>query len=169
MSMMAYLQSISPHLIEAVQANPELLSPLLEQDSDVSNNDLAELADASESALEIGKDWHGIHFLLTDQAWDTPGVLGQVVLGGTEIGEDLGYGPARLLTPEQVKEIAQALATLAPGFLQAKFDPDQMNAADIYPGWEEADGDSLFQSFQALTTYYQAAAEGGLGMLSYLL
>src|SRR5262245_43187400 len=60
--------------------------------------------------LDIHKSWHGLHWLLCQSAWDGPEPLKHAVLGGQEIGEDLGYGPARLVDGAKVRAVAEALA-----------------------------------------------------------
>lgn len=166
--MIAYLQQISASLVTAIEADPGLLEELIDGATDTPEG--SELSETAAAALEIGKDWHGIHYLLTGQAWESPGVLGQVVLGGQEVGEDLGYGAARILSPEQVTTVAQALRELSPAELAAKFDPNALNEADIYPGnWEEMDRAGLAESYQRIGAYYDDAAAQGHGMLLYLL
>ncbi|NUR82053.1 MAG: DUF1877 family protein [Terrabacter sp.] len=51
--------------------------------------------------LDLDKSWHGIHFLLTGTDWSAgdAGAAGGAILGGRPVGEDDGYGPARLLEP----------------------------------------------------------------------
>jgi len=46
-------------------------------------------------SVSLDKAWHGLHYLLCGALEPAPGPLGQAVFGGTEIGEDPGYGPAR--------------------------------------------------------------------------
>jgi len=46
-------------------------------------------------SVSLDKAWHGLHYLLCGALEPAPGPLGQAVFGGTEIGEDQGYGPAR--------------------------------------------------------------------------
>ncbi len=55
--------------------------------------DLVEEAEPNSTTLDLDKMWHGAHWILTGTAWDAAGPLGQVILGGEEIGEDGGYGP----------------------------------------------------------------------------
>src|SRR5271165_1779219 len=73
--------------------------------------------------LNIDKSWHGIHFLLTSSAWGGTPPLSNAVLGGTEFGPDLGYGPARYLTPDQVKEVAAGLDRITGETLRGRFNP----------------------------------------------
>ncbi len=68
-------------------ADPDLFEVLLDDDP-------------SDEFLDLDKAWHGLHWLLTGTADDTDTPAGQAILGGTEIGEDKGYGPSRLLRPD---------------------------------------------------------------------
>jgi hypothetical protein len=43
-------------------------------------------------------------------------------VGGKEIGPDLGYGPARLLTPSEVQAVAPALAYVSSEALTQRFE-----------------------------------------------
>lgn len=168
MSMIAYLQQISSSLVTALDANPGLLEDLI--DAATETPETQELSTTAAAALEIGKDWHGIHYLLTGLAWESSEGVGQAILGGQEVGEDLGYGAARLLSPEQVVMITQALSELSPTEFAAKFDPSTLNEADIYPGnWEEADRTGLAATYETVVRYYQDAAAQGHGILLYLL
>jgi hypothetical protein len=49
--------------------------------------------------VDLHKSWHMFHFLFTGRAegGSPPGSL--LMEGGEEVGEDLGYGPARLIGP----------------------------------------------------------------------
>jgi len=82
------------------------------------------------------------------------------VFGGTEIGEDQGYGPARYFSPAQVAEIATAL--LSPGLerdLHARFDAVAMTQIGIHPGvWETGGHDWLIEAFRAVRDFYAAAS-----------
>jgi hypothetical protein len=83
------------------------------------------------------------------------------VFGGSETGEDRGYGPARYFAPPQVVEIAGALQS--PGLerkLHARFDGEAMTQLGIYPGgWETDDRDWLIKAFRTLCDFYAAASE----------
>ena len=77
----------------------------------------------------MDKEWHGIHFLLTGDAWSTDGEYCSIVFGGTEIGPDISYGPARMLTAQQVADIASKLQALSLDDLRSRFNPAEMTAA----------------------------------------
>jgi hypothetical protein len=53
-------------------------------------------------------------------------------MGGVEVGEDLGYGPARYFEAGEVNQIAQALsaASLETEMI-ARFDPAKMTSLEI--------------------------------------
>src|SRR5262245_1240188 len=65
------------------------------------------------NSLDVDKSWHGIHYVLTGEADGGKEPWSLAVLGGEEIGDDLGYGPARFLTPTQVAAVSQALSSLS--------------------------------------------------------
>jgi hypothetical protein len=82
--------------------------------------------------LDLDKSWHVIHYLLTNREGDADPPLGNAVLGGTVVVADFGQGSLRYLTPEQVNEVASALATVDESFLHSKWVPS--NRTEIY-GW----------------------------------
>jgi Domain of unknown function (DUF1877) len=53
---------------------------------------------ASDVRLAMDKEWGGIQFLLNGSPDSTKGPYGQVIFGGQEIGPDMGYRPARVLS-----------------------------------------------------------------------
>jgi hypothetical protein len=58
----------------------------------------------TEYRLTMDQEWHGIHFLLTGEPVPDHRPLGMVIFGADDVGDDLGYGPARSLTVEQVHQ-----------------------------------------------------------------
>jgi len=122
--------------------------------------------------LSIEKAWHGVHFLLCGHQDTDHTLLGQTVLGGREIGEDLGYGAARFLEPLEVREISAALAKVGTGEMRGNFDPQKMKSLMIYPGgWdenEERNWEWLLDAFVQVKGYYRLAADRGFAMLQYL-
>lgn len=105
--------------------------------------------------LDIDKAWHGIHYLLTGSACEGDFPLGFIVQGGAVIGEvDVGYGPARGFSAKEVGAIAKALAGLDADAMRARFNPQAMMAAEVYPRiWDRppAEDDTLGY----LTEYYK--------------
>jgi len=112
-------------------------------------------------SISLDKAWHGLHYLLCGALEPAPGPLGQAVFGGTEIGEDQGYGPARYFSPAPVAEIAAALQLPSlESQLHARFDTEAMTQLGIYPGvWEIDDHDWLIEAFRTLRDFYAAASQ----------
>jgi hypothetical protein len=117
--------------------------------------------------LNIQKAWDGVHFLLTGDVSAGATPLANAVLGGQEIGPDLGYGPARFLTPEQVREVAAALASITPQEFEKRFNWTAMEKGEIYAVHEDG-AEWLRDAFERMQEYYQAAAAQGNAMLLFL-
>lgn len=122
--------------------------------------------------LDLDRSWHAIHFLLNGEAWDGAGPLIDAVLGGELLGEeDVGYGPARYLTPPKVRDVAEALADLPVDELLKRFNADALNEAEIYPhGWtgEYHELNYLSQAYAGLVNFFRSAASRGVAMILYL-
>lgn len=121
--------------------------------------------------VEVDKAWHGIHYLLAGTADTTETPSGWAVLGGVEIGDDMGYGPARVLEPEEVRVVAASLPDEA--VFASRFDPRAMSQARIYPDviWER-DGDEaleyLVEYYRPLLAFYRQAAARGDGVFLWI-
>ena len=125
------------------------------------------------SGLDIDKAWHGIHYLLTGNTSTSKGPFGAAILGGQDVGPDLGYGPPRFLTVSEVAEVSKVLSDLPPDQFRRRFDPKAMEVADVYPGaWkrEGSDGLEWLQSmFQELVTFYGRASTQRMAVILALL
>src|ERR687886_1528689 len=90
-------------------------------------------ADGSERVV-LNKAWHAIHFVLTGSRLGGEAPLNFLVDEGTPIGEiDVGYGPARVLTSTQVRDLAAALARVDPDALGQRLDLAMLETESIYP------------------------------------
>ena len=125
-----------------------------------------------QQALDIDKAWHGIHFLLTGTGEPTSDVRSKTIFGGIEIGDDLGYGPARLLSPDEVKKIAAVLRSQSVEKLRARYDAKKMDALEIYPGIWTRDGiealNYLMEHYVKLAPFYNKSAVSGRAVLIVL-
>jgi hypothetical protein len=122
-----------------------------------------ELLDGTDPpVIDLDKMWHGIHYLLVEGEEDP--VAGQVVLGGQEIGDDVGFGPVRYLVPGEVEAVAAHLDGTPFDVLVERFDPDRMNGLGVYPEIWDEDGvldDELAPAYERLVGFYRTAAERG--------
>lgn len=119
-------------------------------------------------AVDLDKAWHGVHYLLTGSTGEDGTVLGMAVMGGDPLGDDLGYGPVRLLGPEQVRRVAAALAALDHEQVKLRFNRFALRALKIYPDiWNEPDvlEDYLLPNLDDLIAFYTEAAAAGEAVL----
>jgi len=121
--------------------------------------------------LSLDKAWHGLHYLLCGQAEPALGPLGSVVLGGTEIGDDEGYGPARYFDADAVLDIAAALDRDGlDGELESRYDAERMSELGLYPGgWHESGPDWLLDSFRELRDFFREAAANRRAVVTCLV
>ncbi len=121
--------------------------------------------------LSLDKAWHGLHYLLYGQAELVGGQVAGAVLGGHEIGEDEGYGPARYFTPGEVAELAGQLDREETARQVAeRYQGSRMSELGIYPGgWDEAGRGWLMGAFRDLRSYFHGAAENGRAIITSLV
>lgn len=120
------------------------------------------------ASISLDKAWHGVHYLLCGKVEPGTDLASQAVIGGTEIGEDLGYGPARYFDADKVVEIARELTR--PNLeaeMTARFDPAQMAKLGIYPSqFLAADRQWLMDAFRQLRQFYVDASAANLAVVT---
>jgi hypothetical protein len=123
-------------------------------------------------SLELDKAWHGLHYILTGTVEPDESLLGQSVLGGTEIGDDFsGYGPARCFTAAEVGDLANVIGDPAVAAeAAARYDATRMTELQIYPfGWDEDDREWLLSALRDLRGFYADAAGKGSAVVTCLV
>lgn len=95
-------------------------------------------------------------------------ILGKTILGGKEIGPDVGYGPARYLDASEVREVAKALKKVSEKDLARHFNLKAMMAAKVYACRDEDELKLAQQYFSTVVSYCAEASERGDAMLLYL-
>ena len=123
------------------------------------------------ASISLDKAWHGVHYLLCGKLEPGNDLASQAIMGGTEVGEDLGYGPARYFDVDKVAAIARELAR--PNLeaeMTARFDPAQMANLGIYPGQFDAGDDRqwLMDAFHKLRQFYTDASAAKLAVVTCL-
>jgi uncharacterized protein DUF1877 len=120
--------------------------------------------------ISLDKAWNGVHYLLCGEIEPGSAIPSQAVLGGVEVGEDLGYGPARYFDTVKVHQIAQALSSASlEADMTARFDPAAMTSLGIYPGgWKAGDVDWLMEEFRRLRQFYADASAAKLAIVTNL-
>ena len=161
MSMIGNYRRVSETTLSTVCSNPQAISDFLYSGGSGGSDD-----------LDIDKTWHAIHYLLNGSRWEGTYPLICVVLGGECIGEqDVGYGPARYLTAQEVKDVAIAIEAIPGSTLLERYDADRMNQTEIYPrGWSDSPGDRTYieQHYSSLVKFFRSAADAGDAMIIYL-
>jgi hypothetical protein len=151
----AFFASITPQTLGQFLEDPDMVEALLypEYDSEPPNS------------MNLDKAWHGLHYLLTGDPVGGEPPLSLAILDGAEIGPELDYGPARYLTADEVKTVAQALAALTPETLAQRYDPGAMEEKNVYPAiWAEEGNEGLeylLGYYSALQRFYTDAAARG--------
>src|SRR3972149_2141215 len=68
----------------------------------------------------------------------------KLIYGGTEIGQDVGYGPGRYLTPAEVRAAAGGLAKISRDVLVKRYNPREMDDGGGYPSmWSDEPQEGL--------------------------
>ncbi len=163
MGMAVCFAAVTPDTLARLLAAPDQVEGYLQPDDD---------GDEPPHVSDVDKAWHGIHYLLTGTAGEGREPFSWAIFGAAVIGPDLGMGPARYLTPEQIVRLAAALDSLTTEELSARFNPQDMQDKDIYPKaiWVR-DGDDaldyLLHYFASMTDFYREAAARGDGVLQW--
>ncbi len=89
--------------------------------------------DLKAPVCDLDKAWHGIHFALTGDAEGGEPPLNFIMTGGTAIGDDIGYGPIRILRLNEVKALKQAIEQISLKKFKAKLQVEAFNENDVYP------------------------------------
>jgi hypothetical protein len=154
-----------------VFASDEEIRQLLEQPDNISD-----FIEQERTSTDLDKAWHGIHWLLTGSADSGEEPLSYLLVGGEPVGDvDVGYGPARALTSEQVAAWDAALSRTSREELARRFDPKAMLEAQIYPAiWArsikggEDTLEYVLQAYGSLRDFVGAARKEHSGLLVYL-
>ena len=164
MGMVACFAPVSAETLEHLRANEDLIEEFLYPDDGDGEPD---------NYIDLDKAWHGIHYLLTGEAEGGQLPLSLAIFGGQEFGSEVGIGPARYLTVDQVAQVASSLTVLTVETLVAKFDAQDMEKKQIYPDviWVRDGADSLdylLDNYQQLAVLYRDAAVRREAMLQWL-
>jgi Domain of unknown function (DUF1877) len=161
MAMIATLRPATDGDIERLLANP----------ADITRYLYGSGADGCER-VELHKAWHAIHYVLTGSRLEGDAPLNFLVSEGTPVGEvDVGYGPARVLSSEQVRQLASALILVSPDEVGGRVDLARFDAEGIYPGNWQSNGynaDFVVDNYRNMRELVARAAARGLGLILYV-
>jgi hypothetical protein len=89
---------------------------------------------------------------MTGTEWDGSYPLSFLCKGGEELGEDIGYGPARLVPSTEVKLLLSELRKFTAEGIRSAFSISAFTKAEIYPqSWDQGEpADELANWFRDL-------------------
>lgn len=128
----------------------------------------------NENLTDIDKAWEGIIFLLTGEGIaGSEDRLTRILFSGQLIDEeqDLGYGPAHFLKPDEVLELCEEISKITIEDLKQRFDPEKMSEEGIYPEiWEEGEDafNYLAEEFIAVQKTFAEAAHNGEAIITFI-
>jgi hypothetical protein len=141
MGMTAYVHQITPHAFLAIQRGDE--------------DGFA--AGVSTARADLDKTWHAIHYLLTGSS-DLAFLDGGIQFPGVS-------EPFEAHSPETVARLCKQVEGASASTLLAKYDADDFNAREIYPGqWDEIGPDYIRPYLQQFLVVVREAAEVGDGI-----
>ena len=122
----------------------------------------------------VEKTWDAIQFVLDRLAeaghipWTVP------LTEGEKTGIEFHYGDCWYRTPDEVKQIAEALSRISKEDFRKGYMPELMTEFNIYPGlWDRKEDvewnfEYVWQWYEGLVRFYREAAAKGEGMLLHL-
>lgn len=129
---------------------------------------LVETQAFGERQQAVGDSWQTIHVALGGHPSEAIGVLGKAVMGGKEVNDELG-DLARILDPDEVREIAAALLPISTQRFVEMLRSRDLSSAEIYGFAPDDDVEEQIRchaaAFEEMRRCYLRAGEQGLGML----
>jgi hypothetical protein len=122
--------------------------------------------------LSLDKSWHVIHYLFARSADEGPLPQATLLTGGRELGSvDVGYGPARLLNPQEVDAFARFLDSLSQETYAAGVSGSELEENEIYGGyadWGPEDSAATWAYVEDLKSFFASARDAGDSILMYI-
>jgi Domain of unknown function (DUF1877) len=190
MSMCLIYCRVSPRNAKLMQENPELVHQFLDRAElkglppergllrhlfskcSSSTVAVAELeARPADDEGDTDNAWHAIHYLLTGMAAGGQFPQSFLLSGGKKIGdEEVGYGPARMFSPQQVALISAELDCHTEETLAVRYDGETMDNELVYPRfWAHADHFPLvWENFRMLRDFVKQTSDNGDYLMLYL-
>ncbi len=131
-----------------------------------------ELSEGELANTDLDKAWSGINFMLNEGDEDNGSLLGFLVYGGEYLDDiDAGFGPPRILRPNEVREIHEALRGISNEDFKARYQPQLMAKSDVYPRiWDDEECfdenlDYLEEYFAELKKFVSMANANNYGLI----
>lgn len=123
----------------------------------------------SAPVLDLHGAWRTLHFLFTGDAFEGALPAATLLAGGREVGEDLGFGPPRMLSLDETAAFSRFLDGLDLDALAGRLDAGAIKSLGRRCGEEAALREELTRYFPRLAAFVAAAAARRQGMLIWML
>lgn len=126
---------------------------------------------AAPPVLDLHKSWHTLHFAFSSTADGGELPAATLLCGGTEIGRDLGYGRARIVSAAATSAFATYLTGTDVAALATRLVPATMRAQRIYGASRSRARlhEELMHDFPRLRDHVTAAADSRSGLLIWMM
>jgi len=169
MGMYGYLRQLTPSELQWFQEKPGTLVPFLAREFNAEPAGESDFVSVdAQPVLELDKIWDVLHYLLNGTKPPVP-PLGDAIQGGEEIGDDMGYGPARFLAPEKVRAVAAALGKLSWDTLASRYNPEEARNHEVYIAGSKGVLEEARGAFGRLVRFYSDAASRDNAVLLYIV
>src|SRR3954471_18786280 len=172
MSMLCQLLALTPRQVEALQADPDLAEEIAFADeAEDGDNDGEPIFDEPLGArLELEYSWDVLRVLLEAMEVEGADRRATALLFGEEMGEDVGYGPARLRTAAETAQFARFLESIELEQLLSGMSYAEIAKHEIYrlPQTEERLRAVVSADYPSLRDYVSKAAAAKQGLLVWL-
>jgi hypothetical protein len=165
MGMVLNFLRVTEDELNEILENSSLLDGILYDEND----------EPAPTLTDIDKSWESVLFVLTGQNLETlDHPLGAALFSGqvVDADQDMGYGPAHYLTPDQVQIINEQLSVISAEEVKARYDPARMTELSIYPGvWDKGDDqvfEYLLEWFLEVKQVYATAAAEKQAVITFL-
>ncbi|QGM97136.1 DUF1877 family protein [Methylocystis parvus] len=134
---------------------------------------LMRVSSPSAPVFDLHGSWRMLHFLFTGDAFEGAPPAATLLAGGREVGEDLGFGPPRMLSLDETAAFSGFLNGLDLDALAARLDGKAVKSLGLRRGEGEACAGALHEDlaryFPGLQAFVAAAASRRQGMLIWML
>jgi len=134
---------------------------------------LMRVSSPSAPVLDLHDSWRMLHFLFTGDAFEGALPAATLLAGGREVGEDLGYGPPRMLSLDETAAFSRFMEGLDLDALTARLGAKAIKSLGLPCGGGEAGAGALHEDliryFPRLQSFVAAASARRQGMLIWML
>jgi len=153
MSMLCFLQILSPKQIEAVRGDEDLTQTITEAGYDEDSQPIAD--EPLAKWLELDHSWDIMRQLLLKFSVDDTEDWADI-LGGETIGDDVGYGEASLRDPAETEQFNRVLQSVDLDRLLSALNYREFLEMKLYGFPDGSEPDAVEEIREEMGTYYPA-------------